>query len=343
MTSDRAVSPAPNSSWRAVVAAYQSPDLRRSIWQLVNSLVPYLLLWYFMVQSLAYSYWLTLALSVLAAGFLVRIFIIFHDCGHGSFFRSKRANAIIGTVCGLLTFTPYYQWRHDHAMHHASAGDLDRRGSGDVYTLTVAEYLRMASWDQLKYRVFRHPLVMLTAGPIYSFIVTQRFVLPNAGPRERRSVYATNITLLALIVIMSLTIGLWQFLLIQLPVALFAGALAIWLFYCQHQFEGTYWAHHDTWDYEAAALQGSSYFKMPRVLQWFTGNIGFHHVHHLSPRIPNYNLEACHNAHPRFQEATTITFGSSLKYFSLKLWDEESQRLVGVRELRARPQPSDLS
>jgi len=326
---------APTPSIRAVVAPYQHADLRRSLWQVVNTFVPYLLLWNLMYWSLAYSYWITLALAVIAGGFLIRIFIILHDCGHGSFFASKTANDILGSICGVLTFTPYFQWRHDHAVHHATAGDLDRRGGGDVYTLTVAEYRRMSAWERFQYRVLRHPLVMLTVGAAWAFILSQRVPLPRSRRRERRSVYATNIALLVIILVLSVTIGFRAYLLIQLPVALFAAMVAVWLFYCQHQFEGTYWARHPDWDFEIAALHGSSYFRMSKVVQWFTGNIGFHHVHHLNPRVPNYYLQACHNAHPRFQEATTITFWTSRKFFALKLWDEERQQLVGLRELRA--------
>jgi acyl-lipid omega-6 desaturase (Delta-12 desaturase) len=325
--------PPASTRLRAVIAPYQRADLRRSLWQVANTFIPYLLLWYLMYRSLAVAYWITLALAVLAAGFLVRIFIILHDCGHGSFFSSQRANDILGSICGVFTFTPYFQWRHDHAMHHATSGDLDRRGYGDVHTLTVAEYRAMSRWGRFKYRTFRHPLLMLLAGPIWSFIISQRIILPSSRSRERRSVHATNLALLIMASLLSLLMGLKAYLLIQLPVALLAATVAVWLFYCQHQFEETYWAQHKDWDFETAALEGSSYFHMPRILQWFTGNIGFHHVHHLNPRIPNYHLEASHNAHPRFQEATTLTWWSSWRCFIFKLWDEERQQLVRLREI----------
>jgi omega-6 fatty acid desaturase (delta-12 desaturase) len=323
------------STWRATAQAFQRADTWHSVGQLASSVIPYLLLWYLMVLSLAYSYWLTLGLAVLAGGFLIRIFIILHDCGHGSFFKSARANEIVGSICGVFTLTPFYQWRHDHAMHHATSSDLDRRGYGDVLTLTVAEYLRMSRWERFKYCTFRHPVLMLLAGPVYSFVVRQRVVLATSGPRERRSVHLTNLALLAVVVVAALTLGLPAFLLIQGPVVFFAGFVAVWLFYCQHQFEGTYWRTHQEWNFEEAAIKGSSYFRLPRLLQWFTGNIGFHHVHHLCPRIPNYYLERVHWSHPRFQEATTLTIRSSLQAFTLKLWDEERRELVGLRELRA--------
>lgn len=319
--------------WRAAAQRYQRPDAWRSAWQVVSSFLPYLLLWYLMLLSP--SYWLTLGLAVLAGGFLIRIFIILHDCGHGSFFASARANELLGSVCGVFTLTPFYQWRHDHAMHHATSGDLDRRGYGDVLMLTVAEYLALSPWERFKYRTFRHPVPMLLAGPVYSFVVRQRVVLPTSGPRERRSVHLTNLAWLAILAAAALTVGLGTFLSILAPVVFCAGFVAVWLFYCQHQFEGTSWHHHETWSYEDAAIRGSSYFQLPALLQWVTGNIGFHHVHHLCPRIPNYFLEQAHQSHPRFQDATRLTIRSSLRAFTLKLWDEQRQELVGLRDLHA--------
>ena len=323
------------STLRAATTKYQTPDLRRSLWQIVNTFVPFFALEYLMYLSLDYSYWITLALSPIAGGLLMRIFIIFHDCGHGSFFKSQKANDFLGTICGILTLTPYYQWRHDHAVHHATAGDLDRRGIGDVHTLTVAEYLKMSRWARFKYWVFRQPLVLITAGPIYIFLVWQRFVLPHSRKRERFSVYLTNVALLAIVVVASLTIGFKAFILIQAPVTLLASTLGVALFYFQHQFEETYWEHHEEWDYETAALKGSSYFKMPKVMQWFTGNIGLHHIHHLNSRIPNYYLQTCYDENPRLQEAFTITFSSCARFLTLKLWDEEQRRLVGFGQLKS--------
>ena len=321
------------TTWRASAQQYQCADMWSSIWQVASSFIPYLLLWFLMVLSIAYSYWLTLGLAVFASGFLIRIFIILHDCGHGSFFTSARANEILGSICGVFTLTPFYQWRHDHAMHHATSSDLDRRGHGDVATLTVAEYLRMSGWERFKYRTFRHPLALLLAGPVFAFIIQQRFALASSGPRERRSVHLTNLALLAIVGVAALTIGLKIYLLILAPVVFCASFVAVWLFYCQHQFEGTYWRRHEEWSFEEAAIKGSSYFHLPRVLQWFTGNIGFHHVHHLCPRIPNYYLEQVHHSHPRFQEATTITIRSSLRAFTLQLWDEQRQELINLRDL----------
>ena len=322
------------ASWQQVVAKYQHPDLRRSVWQMVNTLIPYCLLWYMMYRSLEVSYWMTLALAVPTAGFMVRIFIIFHDCGHGAFFKSQRANNFWGFVTGVLTLTPYYGWRHEHATHHATAGDLDRRGVGDIKTLTVKEYLALPPLKRLKYRLYRNPLVMFIFGPLFVFVIQQRFVPRGSRKRERYSVYWTNLALGGIAAVMSLTIGLNAFVLVQLPIIMISSGTGIWLFYVQHQYEGVYWERHDNWSYLAVAIQGSSFYKLPKVLQWFTGNIGFHHVHHLSPRIPNYYLERCHNADPIFQEVKAITFWPSLKSLSFRLWDEDRHQLVGFGYLK---------
>ncbi len=320
--------------WHQAVARYQYPNQWRSIWQIVNTIVPYFIAWYVMYRSLEVTYWLTLALSVLAAGLLMRIFIIFHDCGHGSFFKSRRANDIWGAITGVLTFTPYYQWRHDHAVHHATAGDLDRRGVGDVWTLTVQEYLESSPWRQLLYRLFRNPLVMFGIGPFFVFVVSQRFTRGADGRRERYSVYWTNLALLGILALMGMTVGIKAYVLIQLPIIVIGGAAGVWLFYVQHQFEGVCWERRDNWNFATAALKGSSYYRLPKVLQWFTGNIGFHHIHHLSPRIPNYYLEKCHRENPMFQEIKPITLLSSLRSLTLRLWDEEQRKLVGFGHLK---------
>jgi omega-6 fatty acid desaturase (delta-12 desaturase) len=320
--------------WQLAVANYQHADLWRSVWQVVNTLVPYFVLWYLMVRSLEVSYWLTLALSPLAAGFMVRTFVIFHDCGHGSFFNSRKANDVLGAITGILTFTPYYRWRHAHAVHHATSGDLDARGVGDVWMLTVQEYMELPGWRRFGYRLFRHPLVMFGVGPFFVFVVIQRFVRGAAGKRERYSVYWTNLALLGILVLMGVTIGVKAFILVQLPIMIIGAAVGVWLFYVQHQFEGVYWERHNNWDYATAALKGSSFYKLPRVLQWFTGNIGFHHIHHLGPRIPNYHLERCYRENSIFQEVKAITLASSLKSLTLRLWDEEGNKLVGFGYLK---------
>jgi len=315
------------------VARFQAASLWRARWQVINSFVPYALLWFAMDRALMVSYWLMLPIAILAAGFLARIFIIFHDCGHGSFFKSKRANNLTGVIAGLLNLTPYRHWRWQHALHHGTAGDLDRRGSGDIWTLTVQEYLQSTRCRRFAYRLARNPIVLFLIAPLYVFVVHHRLAVSTAPKRERRSVQLTNWGLLALTLVMSAIIGLKAFLLIQLTVSAFAGAVGLWLFYVQHQFEGAYWARSKDWNYTAAALQGSSFYKLPRILQWFTGNIGFHHIHHLSPRIPNYHLQRCHEADPYFETIKPVTLFASLKSLGFRLWDEKRGVFVGFRHL----------
>ena len=323
-----------DTSWKQAIIRRQRPVLRSSVWQIVNTLVPYLALWGLMVWSLSLSYWLTLALAVVAAGFLTRIFIIFHDCTHGSFLGSLPANRILGFVTGVLTFTPYDQWRHKHSLHHAAAGDLDGRGTGDIWTLTVQEYMAASRWKRFSYRLVRNPLVLFVVAPLYLFLIHHRFPSLAGGKRERRSVYLTNGALLGIVVLMSQTIGIKAYLLIQAPVIVLAGMAGIWLFYVQHQFEGVYWERRRDWDFMEAALRGSSFYKLPRVLQWFSGNIGFHHIHHLSPAIPNYSLEKCHAENPVFQKVQAVTLWSSIKSLPLRLWDERRKKLVAFGQLK---------
>jgi omega-6 fatty acid desaturase (delta-12 desaturase) len=324
--------PAPRSKhWTGLIAPFQIASGRRALWQLVNSLIPYILLWVGMVYALAQSYWLMLPIAVLASGFLVRIFIIFHDCGHESFFASRRANHFTGCVTGLLTLTPYLHWRWHHALHHKSAGNLDRRGVGDIWTLTVEEYLHSSRRKRFGYRLARHPVVLFVVVPFYIFVMAQRLCSGIAPPRERRSVHLTNLAILLAALAMSALIGFRAFISIQLTVSAMAGGAGIWLFYVQHQFQGAFWQRAGEWNYTAAALEGSSFYKLPKVLQWFSGNIGFHHVHHLSPRIPNYNLQRCHEACSLslFQRITPITLLCSLRLLGFRLWDEASRRYVG--------------
>ncbi|MGD8518247.1 MAG: fatty acid desaturase [Anaerolineae bacterium] len=327
----RAVKP----DWHEEVAQYAQPNHRQAIWQLVNTFVPYIGLWILMVYTVntGVSYWVTLALAVVAAALLVRIFIFFHDCGHGSFFPSPRANTLVGYISGILTFTPYHDWRIAHAKHHATAGNLDRRGVGDVWTMTVEEYQAAPRRTQIAYRLFRNPLIMFGLGPAVSFLIGQRFYRKGSKKRERRSVLITNVAILAILVLASLTIGLGTYLLIQLPIILIAGTLGFWLFYVQHQYEDVYWARNGVWDPVKAALQGSSYYKLPKVLQWLTGNIGLHHIHHLRPRIPNYKLQACYDQVPAMRVVTPLTIATSLRSLRMNLWDEERQKLVSFRSL----------
>jgi omega-6 fatty acid desaturase (delta-12 desaturase) len=325
----------PNTTaWKKIVTQYQKPSTARAAWQIVNTLGPYALLWFLMYHTLAVSWWITLPLAILAGAFMVRAFIIFHDCGHGSFFKSRRANTFWGFLCGILTFTPFYHWRWEHSLHHATSGDLDRRGTGDIWTMTVQEYLESSRGQRFAYRLARNPFVLFVLAPIFVFLIRQRFPKAAANRRERYSVYWMNLAILTVAVVMAAIFGLKAYLLIQLTILMVSGAAGFWLFYVQHQFEGVYWERRDQWDYAAAALQGSSFYKLPRVLQWFSGNIGFHHIHHLSPRIPNYNLEKCHHADPLFQAAKSIKLLSSFKSLTFRLWDERRRQLVGYRVLR---------
>ena len=321
-----------NIQWRPVVAKYARPDLWRSIWQVINTLVPYAVLFYLSMRSLEISFWLTLPLSILTAGFMVRTFIIFHDCGHGSFFKSKTANTWLGRVTGLLVFTPYYRWKHDHAIHHATAGDLDRRGTGDVYTMTVQEYLDAPWWKRFGYRVMRQPVFLFLFGSVIVFVGTQR-IPSKQGKRDIASVWWTNLSLAIFITGMSLLFGWKAFLLVQFLVIFFGASTGIWLFYVQHNFEGVYWERREHWDYFKASIQGSSFYKLPAVLNWFTGNIGYHHIHHLSAKIPNYKLPKAFKENQIFH-VKPLTLWSSFKSLTLRLYDEKTRKLVGWNVLK---------
>jgi acyl-lipid omega-6 desaturase (Delta-12 desaturase) len=320
--------------WKEIVAQYQQPSTPRAVWQLVNTLGPYALIWFLMYLSVGVSWWLTVPLAILAGAFLVRAFIIFHDCGHGSYFKSTRANEIVGFITGVLTFTPYHHWRWEHAIHHATSGHLDKRGTGDVWTLTVQEYLESSRWRRFAYRLARNPVVLFVIAPLFLFLVRQRFPAAKASVRERRSVHWMNLAILAVAIGLGTLFGLKAYLLIQLIILMVAGGAGVWLFYVQHQFEDVYWERGSEWDFTRAALEGSSFYKLPKVLQWFSGNIGFHHIHHLSARIPNYNLERCHDANPLFHQVKPITLMASFKSFTFRLWDEQRRKLVGYGHLR---------
>ncbi|MGH7951413.1 MAG: fatty acid desaturase [Limisphaerales bacterium] len=322
------------AAWKEIVMKYQRPSTWRALWQIIDTLVPIAALWYLMYLSLSVSWWLLLPLAALMGALLVRVFIIFHDCGHGSFFKSHLANDTVGFIAGILTFTPYYHWRWEHAIHHSAAGDLDRRGTGDVWTLTVEEYLKSSRWKKFAYRLSRNPFILFVVAPMFLFLIKQRIPSSKSNPRERHSVYAMNVAILCMIVGLGHVFGWKAYLLIQLIALMVAGGAGVWLFYVQHQFEDVYWERGEDWSFTAAALQGSSFYKLPRVLQWFSGNIGFHHIHHLSSRIPNYNLEKCHKADPLFQRVKPITFFSSFKSLTFRLWDEKGRKLVGYGHLK---------
>jgi omega-6 fatty acid desaturase (delta-12 desaturase) len=320
--------------WRDALRAYASPRLLRSCAEIGTSVVPYLGLSVAMYFTLAVSPWITLALAPLSGAFLLRSYIIFHDCSHGSFMPSRRGNAWLGTFCGLLVLSPFVRWRHDHAVHHATSGDLDKRGIGDLPTLTVAEYRARSRRGRLAYRLFRNPIVMFGVGPVFAMIIGPRIVARNAPPRMRSSVVRTDIALAVIAAGLIWAIGIGDLLLVWAPAALFAGAVGIWLFYVQHQFEDAYWQRSDGWSYADAALRGSSFLNLPKLLQFFSGNIGYHHIHHLSVRIPNYNLQRAHEENPVFQSVPTLSLGDGLRAVRLKLWDEERARMVTWAQAR---------
>ena len=325
-------------SWHAIIAKYNKPHLRRSLWQIVNSLGPYIILWILMPMALEISFWLMLPLAILAAGFLTRIFIIFHDCGHGSFFRSRKLNRIVGSLFGILAFTPYDRWTDSHRIHHQTVGNLDKRGIGDVWTLTAEEYLSLSKAKRFWYRLFRNPFFLIGIGGPLMFILTNRFTTRNNTRKQRLNIYFTNIVILALAVGISWIIGWQAYLLIQLSVMYIAALGGVFLFYLQHQYEDVNWTRSGNWDYKEMALHGSSFFKLPAILRWFSGSIGFHHVHHLGPTIPNYNLLKCHRENTLFQEVKPITLMESFRSLKLRFWDEERQKIISFRELRAMAQ-----
>jgi len=332
--SPRQQAPTDLAGWRDLLAPYAKPRTSRAIVDLLTSVVPYVALSVGIYFALPVSLPLALVLIVAAAAFLVRTFIVFHDCSHGSFLGSRRANLWLGTSLGLLLYSPFLRWRHDHAVHHATAGDLDRRGVGDLKMLTVAEYQALTPRGRLAYRLMRNPFVMFGIGPVVALIIGPRIVAKNARPRMRRSVIFTNVALVAFVGGLCLLIGWRDYLIVALPPALLAGSAGIWLFYVQHQFEDVYWEDRENWNYADAALRGSSFLRLPRVLRFFSGNIGYHHIHHLSARIPNYNLQRAHEENPVLQDVPTLSLMDGMRAVKLKLWDEDGRRMVSFSEVR---------
>lgn len=319
---------------RKQVAPYEKSNTKASVWQLITTLGPFFILWFLAYQSLTISYFLTFAFTIVAGGFLVRIFIIFHDCCHFSFFKNRTANKVLGTITGILTLFPYSQWQHDHSIHHATSGNLDKRGTGDIWVLTIDEYLASSTWRKIGYRLYRNPFVMFGLGPIYQFLIKNRFNKKGARKNERLNTYLTNISVAILIVLLCWALGTVPFLLVQVPIFMVSGSLGIWLFYVQHTFEDSYYEENAEWEYVLAAVEGSSYYKLPKLLQWLSGNIGYHHVHHLSPRVPNYKLEEVHKNTEPLQNVPTITLATSLQSLKFKLWDAHNKRFVGFNALR---------
>lgn len=316
---------------------YAHADTAKSVFQVLNTAVPYGLLWFAMYKSLALPYWVTLLLAIPTALLTVRLFIFQHDAGHGSFFNSRKWNDATGFWIGVLTLTPYHYWQKTHAIHHATSGNLDKRGFGDIDTLTVKEYLSLSRWRRFKYRAYRNPVTMFLVGPFYQFIIKHRYPadIPATWKREWRSVHFTNALLIGVTLLAAATVGIKDFLLIQIPVSILASSAGAWFFYIQHQYENTYWRRDAEWDYFQASVKGSSLYKLPKIFQWFSGSIGYHHIHHYNSRIPNYKLQRCHEENPEFQSVTKLTFLTSLKCIPLALWDEGKNKLIGFRDVPA--------
>ncbi|MBT2617433.1 MULTISPECIES: fatty acid desaturase [unclassified Bacillus (in: firmicutes)] len=321
-------------SLRKQIAPFEQSTTKQSIWQIINTLGPFIILWYLAYISLSVSYWLALIPAVFAAGFLTRIFIIFHDCTHHSFFKDRRANRIVGTIMGVLTLFPFDQWGHEHSVHHATSGNLDKRGTGDIWTLTVDEYLAAPFKLRFAYRFYRNPLVMFGLGPIYVFLLKNRFNRKGARKKEKNNTYLTNALIVVLAALLCLAVGWKSFLLVQGSIFMISGSIGIWLFYVQHTFEDSYFEENEEWEYVLAAVEGSSFYKLPKLMQFLTGNIGYHHVHHLSPRVPNYKLEMAHNNTQPLENVPTITLATSLSSLRFRLWDEESKNFVGFKDIK---------
>ena len=322
------------AAWKKIVAPYEQPSTKKAIWQIINSMGALIALWVLMFFTVEISWLLTIPIAIIAGGLVVRTFIIFHDCGHGSFLKSKRANNIIGYWAGVLALTSYKHWRWEHAQHHASSGDLDRPSLGEVWTMTVKQYDESPKLTRIWYRIFRNPFVLFGIIPVILFAVLERFWTKGAKKNEIISIILTNIGIAFAIAGLIYAFGFWNYFFIHLTITAVASMSGVWLFYVQHQFEDTYFERHHHWDYTSAALEGSSFYKLPRILQWFTGNIGFHHVHHLSSKIPNYNLEACHDSNELFHSVKPLTLFSSLKSATFRLWDEDEKKLVGFKRVR---------
>lgn len=321
------------NSWKKHIVPFERSDHRKSLWQLATTIIPFFLLWYLSYESLGVSIWIALALTIPTAGFAVRTFVIFHDCCHGSFFKSRRANEAIGMLTGIVVLFPYYQWKHEHAMHHATSSNLTRKGVGDIWTLTVDEYAASSRLRRIGYRLYRNPFILFGLGPFYMFLVNYRLNNKGAGRKERLNTYVTNAVLAVIIGILGTVLGWERFLLIEGPVLYFSGMVGIWLFYVQHQFESTYFEQEEDWSYLQAAMQGSSFYDLPKILHWMTGNIGYHHIHHLSSRIPNYYLPQVYKNNPHLRQVPRVGIRLSLRALRYRVWDEKKKKFISFKNV----------
>lgn len=328
---------------RKAVKPFEQHQMKTSIFQLFNTLVPFFLLWFLAYKSLAISPFLTVGIAIIASGFVIRIFIIFHDCTHYSFFRNNKLNRGVGTILGIITLFPFSKWQREHSIHHATSSNLDKRGTGDVWVMTVDEYVDATPWMRFVYRVYRHPIVLFGFGPFYLYLVANRMNRKDARRKERINTYLTNAAIVIIYAGLIYLVGIKAFLLIQAPILFIAGSLGIWLFYVQHQFEDSYFEEESKWSFVKAAIDGSSYYKLPAVLQWVTGNIGYHHVHHLSPNVPNYRLAEAHDNTPPLHQATTITLKSSLKSINFRLFDEKKKDFVTFKDVKPLVKAKELA
>jgi omega-6 fatty acid desaturase (delta-12 desaturase) len=339
------VAPTPDArGLTQLLARYRAPSIARSMTELAITAVPLVLIWILMWATLGIGYWLSLLLAIPAAGLLLRLFMIQHDCGHGAFFRNRLANDWVGRVIGVLTLTPYDFWRSTHAIHHSTSGNLDRRGTGDIDTLTVREYLARSRLGRLRYRVYRHPLIMFGFGPAYLFLIQHRLPvgIMRQGWLPWFSTMATNLAIVLLAAALIWLVGVGPFLLVHLPITLLAASIGVWLFYVQHQFEQTLWARDKNWNLQEAALYGSSYYDLPAILRWFTANIGMHHIHHLCSRIPYYRLPQVMRDRPDLAQLGRVTLLQSLRNVRLTLWDETRNHLISFRQAQHLDKPRRL-
>lgn len=329
-------------NWIHKLDKYEEPNLGISIREIASSFVPYfslLAIMYLLIRT-GYPYWMVLLLAIPAAGFMIRIFIIFHDCSHNSFFKNDWACTILGYICGVITFTPYLDWQRSHALHHATVCRLDKRGFGDVWLMTTEEYLSASRWQRLQYRIYRNPFFLFIFGSISLFAILYRFPKNSTRKRELVSILITDAALAGIIIAAYYTIGIKTYVAIQLPILWIADIIGVWIFYIHHQFENGYWAHDDTWDLYTSSMNGASFYKLPEVLRWFTGNIGYHYIHHLRPRIHNYLLKKAHEEVPELQQKEPITLMEGFRSLALRLWDEKKQRMISLKTFRKDYGPS---